>query len=388
MSVVVGTGARRASGPKAGASPGLKAGASPGLKAGASPGLKAGASLVLASLVLAACGSGGAGGSSGRAVAWVATQSFQSGPGDTITPVELPRGTVGTPVATASEPAAMAPVTGRRELVVANRGNDTLSVVDTATASVTATVTVGMEPDAVAVAPPGTARAGGAARGPTALVADFGSGTVTPVDLGTMRAGAPIPVGSEPDAVAVMPAGVGHPATALVANFGSDTVTPIDLATLRAGAPIAVGHEPDAIAVVPPRAGHSATALVADIGDDGVTPISWPGLDAGAFIPTPGNPTGIAVAPDGTAWVAGGATLTPLAPATAGSGQPGATVTFSPGRPVPLPGPAESVALDGGTTAWVALQGGSLVPVSLATGRVGKGVTVGGRPSNVVVTPS
>ena len=60
----------------------------------------------------------------------------------------------------------------------------------------------------------------------TALVANLGDGTVTPVDLTTLRAGRPIPVGSEPDAVAV--GGPGD-STALVANLGDGTVTPVDL---------------------------------------------------------------------------------------------------------------------------------------------------------------
>jgi len=367
-------------------------------------GLVLGLALVLVlvlGLALAACGGPG-----GGRVAWVTTQSFQSGPGDTITSVDLAGGEVGSPVTTASEPSAMTTADGGRELVVTNRGNDTLSVVDTATGSVTATVRVGMEPDAVAVLPAGAGRG----QGPVALVADFGADSVTPVDLATMRSGAPIPVGQEPDAIAVLPAGGGGgrvppvgPVSsvgpvgpvALVADFGDDSVTPIDLATMRSGAPIPVGQEPDAIAVLPVGDGGGRVppvgpvALVADFGDDGVTPIGAPGLSAGAFIPTPGNPTGIAVAPDGTAWVVGGATLTPIRPLQAGRPAAGVAFTagFAAGRPVSLPGVAESVALAGATTAWVALQRGSLVPVTLPTGRVGRGVTVGGRPSDVVITP-
>jgi YVTN family beta-propeller protein len=356
------------------------------------------ASVLLGGAVLAACGgaasgagSAGSAGSAGIArVAWVANESFQSDPGDTITPVDLPGGTVGSPVATASEPVAMATTDGGRELVVANRGNDTLTVVRTASGSVAATATVGMEPDAVAVAPGGPKDAG------VALVADFGADEVTPVDLGTMRAGRPIPVGKEPDALAVLPAAGAQPALALVADFGADAVTPIDLATMAPGVPIPVGQEPDALAVDPGasrRSGSTAgtLVLVADFGNDGVTPISVPELDAGAFIPTPGNPTGIAVAPDGTAWVAGGGTLAPLAPgapeasgaAGAGSGPP----VLSLGHAITLPGVAESVALDGSTTAWVALERGAVVPVDLASGHVGRAVAVGGRPADIVVTP-
>ena len=77
-------------------------------------------------------------------------------------------------------------------------------------------VGVGVEPDAVAVAPGGTDGKG------VALVANFGSDTVTPVDLGTWRAGTPVPVGTGPvaDRRARRP-GTGA-ATAFVADFGSD----------------------------------------------------------------------------------------------------------------------------------------------------------------------
>ena len=61
----------------------------------------------------------------------------------------------------------------------------------------------------------------------TALVVNSGSGTVTPIDTATRRAGAPIRVGRDPRAIAVTPDG----ATAYVANSGSDTVTPISVRT-------------------------------------------------------------------------------------------------------------------------------------------------------------
>ena len=38
-----------------------------------------------------------------------------------------------------------------------------------------------------------------------------------------------------------------------------------------------------------------------------------------------------------------------------------------------------------GDTAWVTQQGGTLVPVTLATGSVGKPVHLGGHPSAIVI---
>lgn len=313
--------------------------------------------------------SGGNGGSGGGVV-WVANHALESDPGSTLTPVDLGDRRAEPPVTTASEPSAMAPWTGDRLLVV-NKGKNTLSVLDTRSGTVSATVEVGLQPDAVAVT---RLPAGG---GWLALVANFGDDSVTPVDLGSMRAEPPIPVGTQPVAVAVVPGGPGSPTTALVADFAAATVTPIDLATMTPEPPVAVGTAPDAVAVQDGGAPTGPEALVADFGSDQVTPVSVRALAAMPALSVGGNPTGIAVAPDGTAWVVAGDTLTPLPP-----GSPAG------GTPVTLPGVGEAVALQGGSTAWVAEQAGSIVPVPLPAGPVGRPVHVGGRPTALALAPS
>ncbi len=65
----------------------------------------------------------------------------------------------------------------------------------------------------------------------TAFVVNEGSGSVTPVDLRTRHADAPIKVGAKPTAIVAAPGG----RTLYVANSGAGTVTPIDAATRRAG---------------------------------------------------------------------------------------------------------------------------------------------------------
>lgn len=315
------------------------------------------------------------GGDAGHGTAWVANRALESDPGSTLTPVDLAARRAETPVTTASEPAALARWTDGR-LLVANKGKDTLSVLRTGTgggsrtATVSSTVGVGLEPDAVAVTrlPAG---------GWLALVANFGDDTVTPVDLGTMHAESPIPVGPQPVALAVMPAGPGTPATALVADFGGGTVTPIDLATMTPGPPVAVGTAPDAVAIQEHGSATAPVALVADFGSDQVTPVNLRTMAAMPAVAVGGNPTGIAVAPDGTAWVVAGASLTPLPP-----GSPSA------GTPVTLPGVGQAVALQGGTEAWIAEQAGSVVPVTLPAGPAGRPVHVGGRPTAIAVSSS
>jgi Putative Ig domain len=78
-------------------------------------------------------------------------------------------------------------------------------------------------------------------------LANYHSGTVTPIATATNTAGPPITTGNEPYAIAITPDGK----TAYVVNYESGTVTPIATATGIAGPPITVGSEPDAIAITP-----------------------------------------------------------------------------------------------------------------------------------------
>lgn len=336
---------------------------------------------VLGALALAAgaCSSPASTTSSDRGgeLAWVANYSYDSQPGMTVTPVDTAGGSAQGPVTTGSEPSALAD--DGAHLLVTNKGDNTMSVVDVASGQVTGTIKTGLEPDGVAVAPGGTDGKG------LAVVANFGASTVNVIDLGTGRTTATIVVGDEPVAVAV---DIGAPSTddvgtatdplALVACFGSGTVVPVNLRTDEALAAITVGNEPDAVAVVDGAGvARSGDALVADFGSTTVTPIDLSSLTPGPAIPVTGNPTDIAVT-GSTAWVTGGASLTPID----GS-------TLSAGMPVTMPNVAEALAITtDGTTAWVGLQDGELVPVTLADHRVGRPVTVGGRPSAVALTPA
>ena len=165
------------------------------------------------------------------------------------------------------------------------------------------------------------ARAGAdrpAARGqqPTAFVVNSGSGSVTPIDLATRRAGRPIRVGKHPLAIAVRPGGQ----TAYVVNNRSGTVTPIDTATRRAGPPIPVGRAPQSIAVTP----DGRTAYVTNSGSGSVTPINLATRRPGRAIKVGTDPQAIAVTPDGrTVYVLdwGGAAVTPIDTATGRAGR-------------------------------------------------------------------
>ena len=71
---------------------------------------------------------------------------------------------------------------------VTNSVADTVSVIDAATGTVTATIPVGGNPDGVAVDPAGTV-----------YVTNNGDDTVSVIDAATRTVTATIPVGTEPD---------------------------------------------------------------------------------------------------------------------------------------------------------------------------------------------
>ena len=96
---------------------------------------------------------------------------------------------------------------------VANYGGGTVSVIDTSTNSVTATVTVGLGPWGVAVSPDGS----------TAYVPNSSSGTVSVIDTSTNSVTATVTVGTFPTDVAFTP----NSATAYVSNYFSGSVSVI-----------------------------------------------------------------------------------------------------------------------------------------------------------------
>jgi YVTN family beta-propeller protein len=298
-------------------------------------------------------------------VAWVATGASVTLPGQTVTPVDLGARRARAGVIVGSLPAALAYTPHDTGLLVVTQGDDTLSEIDPVTHDVVRTADVGVEPDAVAVAPGGHDGKG------IALVANLDSDSVTPVDLGTWRAGTPVPVGAQPVAVAVSVTPTGQ-ATAFVADFGSNTVTPIDVASMEAGPAIAVGPGPQTIAAA------AGEVIVGTFGNHALTPINPVTHAAGGPVLLPLNPTGMAVTASGTTvYVCGGASLVSVS-----------VIGLVVASPVALPGIAQGVALSAdGATAWVTQQKGSIVPVTLASSTAGPRIRLGGHPSAIVIGP-
>jgi YVTN family beta-propeller protein len=315
---------------------------------------------LLAGLALQACGS------SGGDEAWVANYSFTSQPGTSIAAINLDAAAADGMVTTASLPTGIAATPDGSEVVVTNRGNNSISVIGASSHDVSATWTVGLEPDALAVT-----TQGGAA---LAVVANFGANSVSIIDLGNGNVRATVAVGVQPDAVAIAPGGTRGAGMALVANYSSGSLSEIDLGNDAVVATIHTAPEPDAIAVDPAPGG--TLALVTGFLDDTVTTID---LSTGAATPSALalNPTDAVWDPTrSVAWISGGSGLASFSPSS------GAV-----GRPITMPAVAEAVALGAGSKiAWVALQNGSVVPVTLDTESVGRQIKIGGRPSAIVVT--
>jgi YVTN family beta-propeller protein len=216
----------------------------------------------------------------------------------------------------------------------------------------------------------------GQSKDATAFVVNSGSDSVTPIDLVTRRAGTPIGVGLDPQAIAITPDGK----TAYVVNSESGTVTPITVATRRAGRPIKVGRDPQAIAITP----DGKTAFVVNARSGTVTTIELGTGRVGQVIRVGSYPTKIAIAPDGrTAFVLnwGGGSVSPIRVSTRG--------TWQAGRPIEVGSYPEAIAINpAGATAYVACYGSSrITPISIGTGRAGRPVAVGQAPDALAVTP-
>jgi YVTN family beta-propeller protein len=175
---------------------------------------------------------------------------------DTVSVIDEASATMTATIGVGGGPFSVAVDPTAHTAYVTNGGNGTVSVIDEATAAVTGTIDVGSGsgPDGVAVDP--TAH--------TAYVANGGNGTVSVIDETTGTVTATITAGSDPSAVAVDP--TTH--TAYVTNLAG-TVTVIDGTAGTVAATVAVGSDPDGVAVDP----TSHTAYVANEGANSVSVI-------------------------------------------------------------------------------------------------------------------
>ena len=172
---------------------------------------------------------------------------------------------------------------------VANFDSNNVSVIDTATNAVVATVPVGIGPLGVAVAPSGA----------FAYVTAFDScaGSVSVIDT---TANSPTvntvvatvsPLGGCPTGVAIAPSG----AFAYVANFTANNVAVINTATNTVLTTVPVGSGPRGVAITP----NGAFAYVANSTSNDIAVINTATNTVAATVPVGVGPFGVAITPNG-----------------------------------------------------------------------------------------
>jgi serine/threonine-protein kinase len=198
----------------------------------------------------------------------------------TVSVIDTDSGTIAAtiPVGNAPEGVAVSP-DGRRAYIT-NVLSDTVSVIDTMKSTVTATIPVGSAPYGVAVSPDGR----------HAYITNVSSNTVSVID--TMKSTVTtIPAGGHPWGVAVSPDG----RHAYITNVDANTVSVIDTSSSTVTTTIPVGAYPDGVAVSPDGRGayitngNSNTVSVVDTSSSTVT----------TTIPVGNFPRAVAVSPDG-----------------------------------------------------------------------------------------
>ena len=233
-----------------------------------------------------------------------------------VTPINLVSGKVLPAIQAGSGPAGVAVTPNGKMAYVTDAGSapigTTITPIDLVTDKPLSPITVGAGPQGIAISPDGSTAwvslAGAVVVGQSGSVGS----TVVSVNLATKAVSAPVSVGNAPLAVALSNDGQ----TLWVANSYSGSVTPITTSTRVAGTPVAVNGAPDALVVSP----DSHTVYVADerssvAKGNNVTPISTSSLSPSAPIAVQKAPTGLAVTPDGsTLWVvcSGAGSLEPI----------------------------------------------------------------------------
>jgi YVTN family beta-propeller protein len=164
---------------------------------------------------------------------------------------------------------------------VPNYGDDTLSVIDTGSNTIKATIPVGTNPGGAAVSPAGN----------YVYVTNYGSNNVSVIDMSTNGVASTIAVGSNPVGVALNPVG----SVAYVANYNGNSVSVINTSTNSVVATVPTGTNPAGAAINP----AGTYVYVANYGSNSVSVIDTGTNSAVATIPVGSNPNGIAVSPGG-----------------------------------------------------------------------------------------
>jgi YVTN family beta-propeller protein len=249
---------------------------------------------------------------------------------------------------------------------VSNSGDDTVSVIATATNTVTGTISVGVNPIVVAVSPDGN----------TVYVANFGSNTVSVISAATNTVIGTINVRVEPFGLAMSPDG----GKVYVANFGANTVSVIATTTNTVTATIGVGASPIGVIVTP----DGSTVYVANYTNAGTVSVITTATDTvTATINVGSLPDSVAVTPDGsTVYVVNYAMAGTVSVISTASKTVTGTINvgnFPNGLAVTPDGSTVYVANDNSS--------GTVSVIATGTSAVTATISVGNLPNSVAITP-
>jgi YVTN family beta-propeller protein len=203
---------------------------------------------------------------------------------DTLTVIDTPTNTVDASVPVGDGPAGVVVSPTGGHVYVSNYLAGTVSVVDAATLATTETIPVGPNADGVAITPDGK----------RLYVAHdiVGPGTVSVVDTATNTEIAEIPTGSTPTAVAVTPDG----AKLVVVNKFSNNVAVVDTASNAVIGTVPVSFIPHGVAISP----DGTRAYVTNSENNTLSVVDLVNLTHVVQIPVGSRPISVAVTPDGT----------------------------------------------------------------------------------------
>ncbi len=184
-------------------------------------------------------------------------------------------------VAVGADPNGLAYAADEHEVLVANQGSGTVSVIADANFTVLATVAVGLHPFGIAVDD---------AQG-VAVVSNLGSANVSVLSLATNKVVGTVHVGAQPEGVAYDPSS----GEVLVANSGSSNVSLLSVSTStdRVVANVAVGSEPSAVAFDAAQ----SLVLVANAGSFNVSEVNTTSSKVVGTISVGWKPVALAVDP-------------------------------------------------------------------------------------------
>lgn len=249
---------------------------------------------------------------------------------------------------------------------VSDAGAESVSVIDTSSNTVVDTAAVGITPQTVASTPTGN----------QVYVANSLEGTVSVLDTATDTTAATLSV-PFPSGIAFAPDGSLAYISAQITSEVGPAVKVIDTATHGSVAAVPVGVCPNDVAIAP----DGSRVYVVNVCDETVSVIDTASNTVIATIPVGENPWGIAVSPSGgTVYVAngGGESLSLIGTATDSVEE---TV------PLPEPPDYLAVTPDGSTIYATATGSNEVMAIDTASNTVVGTIPVGEEPQELAMTP-